>query len=100
MTTIRTRRIIKRALWSLAVVLLLLGWYVCSYLGLQYLDGRGVIPASLQPIANGVCMPLNEYCETDLPGAEWLDGQRNLWHYRGNMANPGPGRTYFFSGPS
>src|SRR4051794_99463 len=87
----RHRRSIKRGAIALAAVLLVAVWYVGTNLVLQWLDGRGALPKPLRSTAKSVCEPLDAFCETDLPGAEWLRWERASWHLRGYEARPDSG---------
>src|SRR4029078_1719113 len=80
------RRRIRRATITVALPALMVAWYVASYLSLQWLRERGAMPKQLRAVATAVCRPLDMYCETDWPAAEWLDDQRVMWMNRGFRA--------------
>ena len=84
----RRRRIVRRAVMALAVGVLLLAFYVATDLTVQWMDGRGSIPKPLRAPAKAFCVPLDWYCETALPGAEWLKWKRIHSQHYGFRARP------------
>lgn len=72
----RRRRIVKRAIGTLAVVALLVAGYVSSYFTVLWLAGRGTI-SSNNPIGT-IYGPLFLYQLSDLPGSDDL-GAVAMW---------------------
>jgi hypothetical protein len=70
-----------------AVVVLLPVWYVVGCLCIDWCDGRGVLPEPLRAVAMTICVPLDLYCQTKLPGAQWLLREREHWMIEGIAAD-------------
>jgi hypothetical protein len=84
MPSTRRRRIVRRAVTPLAVVVLLVSGYVGSFLGTEWLVGRGVIkPGTMLPLQETIYAPLWLYIQSSLPGSELLHQALNSAYWSG-----------------
>jgi len=77
MPTTRRRRIVKRAVMALAGVVLLPVWYVLAWLTWPTIERNSVMSV---PDAAPLFVPIERYCEADLPGSSTL----RKWDYEVN----------------
>lgn len=82
MPATRRRRIVRRAVMAVAVVVLTV-LYAVGYAGVYWCDGRGVLNERFLGIVKSSYLPLDLYCETDMPGADWLSVKRLVWKLDG-----------------
>jgi hypothetical protein len=65
-------RIIRRAVMALAVVVLLPGWYVASWLSISRLADEGFVSRGTTNTIRPAFEPVLLYCECGMPGADVL----------------------------
>src|SRR5262245_46063674 len=76
MRATRPRRIVRRAVIALAVVVLLVAWYVSAWLLVTHATQRSIIDGSVALRIRPVFEPLRRHAETRYPGASMLS---QLW---------------------
>ena len=77
-TAPRNRWIARRAVMAVAVPVLLLGWYVMTYVSLTIADSAGLVPDSVPILMLDLfSCPVGWYLGSDLPGTESF--QELLW---------------------
>jgi hypothetical protein len=74
----RKRRIMRRAVWTAAATVLLVAWYVVSWLIVSIVTTKGIISHHPTNWCRPVFIPVMYYCGSDLPGAKLLN---DFWQY-------------------
>jgi hypothetical protein len=81
----RKRRIVKRAVWTLAAAVLLVSVYVSSYLGAWWLHGRMVISQpQLSQVRKTVFHPIEVHYRDCWPGCHYVRVMAMWCLLRGN----------------
>ena len=80
MPATRRRRIVRRAVMSLAGVVLLVSGYVSSYCGVWWMGQNGLISLPTLDVAlTTIYQPITRYVGTDSPGSEYIVRLRSLF---------------------
>ena len=77
-------RIVRRAVMVIAVVVVLTGWYVSSYMSLNWCVGRQLVSlTTFDTLVETVFRPITEYRNSDWPGSQTLKAIDCLCYQRG-----------------
>lgn len=86
-TAPRKPRIIRTAIKTIIACVLFLAWYVSTWLGLAWLNGRGTVNSSIVDAAqHTVYPPISGYLISGYPGAQDLEILRRQCQSKGWLA--------------